>query len=93
MTAKNEIVIALLGQPNSGKSTLFNRLTRTRDAIVGDLSGLTRDRQYGEAKWQGRTYIVIDTGGISVDEEGIDGWPCRDGDCTHLAAHDSHACG
>ena len=65
-------VIALVGRPNVGKSTLFNRLTRTRDAIVGDLSGLTRDRQYGEAKWQGRTYIVIDTGGISGDEDGID---------------------
>ena len=65
-------VIALVGRPNVGKSTLFNRLTRSRDAIVGDLSGLTRDRQYGEAKWQGRTYIVIDTGGISGDEEGID---------------------
>jgi GTP-binding protein len=46
-------VIALVGRPNVGKSTLFNRLTKTRDAIVGDLSGLTRDRQYGEAKWQG----------------------------------------
>ncbi|MGH8353259.1 MAG: ribosome biogenesis GTPase Der [Pseudomonas sp.] len=65
-------VIALVGRPNVGKSTLFNRLTRTRDAIVGDLSGLTRDRQYGEARWQGRTYILIDTGGISGDEEGID---------------------
>ncbi|UVE16786.1 ribosome biogenesis GTPase Der [Pseudomonas sp. LS44] len=65
-------VIALVGRPNVGKSTLFNRLTRSRDAIVGDLSGLTRDRQYGEARWQGRTYIVIDTGGISGDEEGID---------------------
>lgn len=65
-------VIALVGRPNVGKSTLFNRLTKSRDAIVGDLSGLTRDRQYGEAKWQGRDYIVIDTGGISGDEEGID---------------------
>lgn len=65
-------VIALVGRPNVGKSTLFNRLTKSRDAIVGDLSGLTRDRQYGEAKWQGRTYIVTDTGGISGDEEGID---------------------
>ena len=65
-------VIALVGRPNVGKSTLFNRLTKSRDAIVGDLSGLTRDSQYGEAKWQGRTYIVIDTGGISGDEEGID---------------------
>ncbi|WP_313517316.1 ribosome biogenesis GTPase Der [Pseudomonas sp.] len=65
-------VIALVGRPNVGKSTLFNRLTRTRDAIVGDLSGLTRDRQYGEAKWEGRSYILVDTGGISGDEEGID---------------------
>ena len=65
-------VIALVGRPNVGKSTLFNRLTKTRDAIVAEYAGLTRDRQYGEAKWQGRTYIVIDTGGISGDEEGID---------------------
>ena len=65
-------VIALVGRPNVGKSTLFNRLTRSRDAIVGDLSGLTRDRQYGEAKWEGRSYILVDTGGISGDEEGID---------------------
>lgn len=65
-------VIALVGRPNVGKSTLFNRLTRTRDAIVAEYAGLTRDRQYGEAKWEGRTYIVIDTGGISGDEQGID---------------------
>ncbi|MBD1554404.1 ribosome biogenesis GTPase Der [Pseudomonas typographi] len=65
-------VIALVGRPNVGKSTLFNRLTKSRDAIVGDLAGLTRDRQYGEALWQGRSYIVIDTGGISGDEQGMD---------------------
>ncbi|MBM7059961.1 ribosome biogenesis GTPase Der [Pseudomonas sp. UL073] len=65
-------VIALVGRPNVGKSTLFNRLTKTRNAIVAEYAGLTRDRQYGEATWQGRTYIVIDTGGISGDEEGID---------------------
>lgn len=65
-------VIALVGRPNVGKSTLFNRLTRTRDAIVGDIPGLTRDRQYGDAKWHGRSYILVDTGGISGDEEGID---------------------
>ena len=65
-------VIALVGRPNVGKSTMFNRLTRTRDAIVGDLSGLTRDRQYGEARWQGRSYILVDTGGISGDEHGMD---------------------
>lgn len=65
-------VIALVGRPNVGKSTLFNRLTKTRDAIVGDIPGLTRDRQYGDASWQRRDYILIDTGGISGDEEGID---------------------
>lgn len=65
-------VIALVGRPNVGKSTLFNRLTKTRDAIVGDIPGLTRDRQYGTAKWQRREYILIDTGGITGDEEGID---------------------
>src|SRR5690606_20284471 len=65
-------VIALVGRPNVGKSTLFNRLTKTRNAIVAEFAGLTRDRQYGEAKWQGKTYLVIDTGGISGDEEGID---------------------
>lgn len=65
-------VIALVGRPNVGKSTLFNRLTKSRDAIVGDIPGLTRDRQYGNAKWQGRDYILIDTGGISGDEQGID---------------------
>ena len=65
-------VIALVGRPNVGKSTLFNRLTRSRDAIVAEYAGLTRDRQYGEAKWQGRTYIVIDTGGLTGDEQGID---------------------
>ena len=65
-------VIALVGRPNVGKSTLFNRLTKSRDAIVADVSGLTRDRQYGEAVWQGKPYIVVDTGGISGDEEGLD---------------------
>jgi GTP-binding protein len=65
-------VIALVVRPNVGKSTLFNRLTKTRNAIVAEFAGLTRDRQYGEAKWQGKTYLVIDTGGISGDEEGID---------------------
>lgn len=65
-------VIALVGRPNVGKSTLFNRLTKTRDAIVAEYAGLTRDRQYGEAKWQGKKFIVIDTGGITGDEEGID---------------------
>ncbi|MAM88159.1 ribosome biogenesis GTPase Der [Allohahella sp. A8] len=65
-------VIALVGRPNVGKSTLFNRLTRTRDALVADLSGLTRDRKYGEGEHEGRHYILVDTGGISGLEAGID---------------------
>lgn len=65
-------VIALVGRPNVGKSTLFNRLTKSRDAIVADVAGLTRDRQYGEAQWQGRAYIVVDTGGLTGDEQGLD---------------------
>lgn len=65
-------VIALVGRPNVGKSTLFNRLTHSRDALVANYSGLTRDRKYGEAEMEGRKYIVIDTGGISGGEEGID---------------------
>lgn len=65
-------VIALVGRPNVGKSTLFNRLTRTRDALVANHAGLTRDRKYGEGNIEGRRFIVIDTGGISGEEEGID---------------------
>ncbi|HFE37577.1 MAG TPA: ribosome biogenesis GTPase Der [Gammaproteobacteria bacterium] len=65
-------VIALVGRPNVGKSTLFNRLTKTRDALVADEPGLTRDRRYGHFYFDGQTYILIDTGGISRDE-GIDG--------------------
>jgi len=65
-------VIALLGRPNVGKSTLFNRLTRSRDAIVADYPGLTRDRQYGYGKLGPIPYIVIDTGGVAGGEEGIE---------------------
>lgn len=65
-------VIALVGRPNVGKSTLFNRLTRSRNAIVANYAGLTRDRQYGEAELDGRRFIVVDTGGITGEEEGID---------------------
>ena len=66
-------VIALIGRPNVGKSTLFNRLTRSRDALVADQPGLTRDRKYGVGKLGDRPYLVIDTGGLSGDEAGIDG--------------------
>jgi len=65
-------VIALVGRPNVGKSTLFNRLTRTRDALVADQPGLTRDRQYGVGKLGSRPYLVVDTGGISGDVEGVE---------------------
>ena len=60
-------VIAVVGRPNVGKSTLFNRLTKTRDAIVADFSGLTRDRHYGDATIGGRDFIVVDTGGFEPE--------------------------
>ncbi|MFZ7174705.1 ribosome biogenesis GTPase Der [[Pasteurella] aerogenes] len=65
-------VAALVGRPNVGKSTLFNRLTRTRDALVADFPGLTRDRKYGQANVAGYDFIVIDTGGIDGTEEGVE---------------------
>ncbi|KAE9528431.1 ribosome biogenesis GTPase Der [Testudinibacter aquarius] len=65
-------VVALVGRPNVGKSTLFNRLTRTRDALVADFPGLTRDRKYGHAHIAGHDFIVIDTGGIDGTEEGVE---------------------
>lgn len=65
-------VIALVGRPNVGKSTLFNNLTRSRDALVADFAGLTRDRQYGIGKMGDRPYLVVDTGGLSGNDQGID---------------------
>src|SRR5688572_3279282 len=61
-------VVALVGRPNVGKSTLFNRLTATRDALVADYPGLTRDRRYGIARAADRKFIVIDTGGLTADD-------------------------
>jgi GTP-binding protein len=61
-------VVALVGRPNVGKSTLFNRLTKSRDAIVADFAGLTRDRHYGDARLDGREFIVIDTGGFEPEK-------------------------
>ena len=65
-------VIALVGRPNVGKSTLFNRLTRTRDALVADEPGLTRDRRYGSVQYDDCAFMFIDTGGLSNDENDID---------------------
>ncbi len=65
-------VVALVGRPNVGKSTLFNRLTRTRDALVADFPGLTRDRKYGKATLGEHEFIVVDTGGIDGTEEGVE---------------------
>jgi GTP-binding protein len=60
-------VLALVGRPNVGKSTLFNRITKSRDAIVADYAGLTRDRHYGNARQGKHEFIVIDTGGFEPD--------------------------
>ncbi|MBF7995879.1 MULTISPECIES: ribosome biogenesis GTPase Der [Rahnella] len=65
-------VVALVGRPNVGKSTLFNRLTKTRDALVADFPGLTRDRKYGRAEIEGNEFIIVDTGGIDGTEDGVE---------------------
>jgi GTP-binding protein len=64
-------VLAIVGRPNVGKSTLFNRLTESRRSIVGDEPGITRDRIYGEVEWAGRTARIVDTGGIVPDDEAL----------------------
>jgi len=65
-------VLALVGRPNVGKSTLFNRLTRSRDALVADEPGLTRDRRYGHGRYHGRDYTVVDTGGLTGEADALD---------------------
>src|SRR5260221_1936202 len=63
--------LAIVGRPNVGKSTLFNRLTRTRDALVADVPGLTRDRHYGMGRVGDRPYLVVDTGGLEPEAAGV----------------------
>jgi GTPase len=69
-TAATLPLVAIVGRPNAGKSTLFNRLVRGRKAIVDDLPGVTRDRNYADAEWAGRKYRVVDTGGIEAESGG-----------------------
>ena len=64
-------LVAIVGRPNVGKSTLFNRLTKSRQAIVSDEAGTTRDRQYGKCDWCGREFSVVDTGGWVVNSDDI----------------------
>lgn len=64
-------LVAIVGRPNVGKSTLFNRLTQSRRAIVSDTAGTTRDRQYGKCTWNGKQFSVVDTGGWVVNSDDI----------------------
>ena len=64
-------LVAIVGRPNVGKSTLFNRLTKSRRAIVSDEAGTTRDRQYGKCEWCGKEFSVVDTGGWVVNSEDV----------------------
>lgn len=64
-------LVAIVGRPNVGKSTLFNRLTNSRRAIVSDEAGTTRDRQYGKCEWNGREFSVVDTGGWVVNSDDV----------------------
>ena len=64
-------LVAIVGRPNVGKSTLFNRLTQTSQAIVNEQAGTTRDRQYGKVEWVGQEFSIVDTGGWVVNSDDI----------------------
>ena len=64
-------IVAIVGRPNVGKSTLYNRLIGMRQAIIDDISGVTRDRQYGWTDWNGKTFTVVDTGGFVMNSNDI----------------------
>ena len=64
-------IVAIVGRPNVGKSTLFNRLIQRRDAIVDSVAGVTRDRHYGKSDWNGKEFSVIDTGGYIEGSEDV----------------------
>jgi GTPase len=82
-------VVALVGRPNVGKSTLFNRLVRERLALVDDMPGVTRDRHYGEARWNDKPFTVIDTGGFLTGDE--DYFAAQIRDQLAVAVAQSHA--
>ena len=64
-------IVAIVGRPNVGKSTFFNRLVQRREAIVDSVSGVTRDRHYGKSDWNGKEFSVIDTGGYAIGSDDI----------------------
>lgn len=82
-------VVALIGRPNVGKSTLFNQFTRSRQALVADLSGLTRDRQYGDVDYEGKSFIVVDTGGIGEADDGSGNIDDYMSEQSHTAIHEA----